>query len=369
MYGKGTNRLAFVWLSLVLLFIATMPIRAVGEGDPLAEIEDRMSEITEQEQKILSDLFLLLQEIQGAEREAAQVALSIESIHLDIQAITDNIASEEAAFLSMQNTLRQVLISYQRRGPGSFLESLLNSGSVAEFLRRLNILRDLTKNTGTLLEELEVSRTRLLRERDTLAQTVLLLETQQQRLLKALARNEMTRADMETYLAALSDERAYYQEKLDSIQQHWEALKRLFPQMASEFFKMAEAGLFPPDALELSFSLFSIRATLQQNTFNRIIKAHPVLPEMTFAFRPGSAVLEIPDSGLVLNGTFSIEEERILRYEVEAGAFHGFPLEEGALAELFLYGPLALDLEPLLEGGRLSAVEVHTGYLEFRVQP
>ena len=125
--------------------------------------------------------------------------------------------------------------------------------------------------------------------------------------------------------------------------------------------------------LNLSFSLFSIKGSVSDETFNNILKEHSTLPEIVFQFQQDKIILEIPDKSLVLNGHFEISGSSALLYVVESGSFYGLPLEQASIDELFKEGPLLIDFEAV--AGELvainiilDAVEAKDGYLEFRIK-
>jgi hypothetical protein len=85
---------------------------------------------------------------------------------------------------------------------------------------------------------------------------------------------------------------------------------------------------------------------------------------MLFAFHPGLVEISLPEKNLVLSGTFIILEGHTLKFQPKEGSFYGMPLEPGAIEELFSEGDLLLNLEPLLAGNSVNALEVKEGYLE-----
>ncbi len=355
-------------LILIMVCLLWIPNPAVVQGESLAEIQEKLTEISDAEKAILEDLFLLVQEIDAIEREEAAISGEIDAVHVEIERIEVNITQEERSFAHLQDVLQQVLKGYQRKGPGSFLEIVLDSDSLAIFLRRLNILRDLTRNTGKLLEDLQESAERLASEKVKLNEKILLLEQKQEELRASLVKKLLVKEDMENYLASLEEERMHFEQQLERIAVAWDELKPLFSSMAREFSLIIEEGNFPPDALEITFALFNVKATMEEKTFNDILAGHPRLPAMEFIFRPGTVDLHVNDSHLVLTGTFVIEDGHTLLYEVKGGSFYGLPLETGALEDLFQGGPLKLDLRPLLDGSLLNAIEIKNGSFDLRIQ-
>ncbi|TAH59814.1 MAG: hypothetical protein EWM52_10270 [Methanosarcina mazei] len=84
------------------------------------------------------------------EKAEKELVLETEAIRKEIEDLEKAIAQEELVYEKKKESLKQVLKSYQRMGPGSFLEIILDSDSLSTFLQRMNILRDLARNTEML---------------------------------------------------------------------------------------------------------------------------------------------------------------------------------------------------------------------------
>ncbi len=354
-------------LALAVLLFCTSYF--VGQAEPFPEIREKLTGITAQEREIIKNLFILVQEAQGLERQEAALASEMAALEDDIKDLEGRMKAQRAVFENKQAALKQVLRSYQRRGPASYLEVILDSDSLNTFLRRINTLRDLTRNTGRLLDSLEESRNRLAAEEASMKEKLALMEAKQVQLKAALEERLQLKADREALLAALGKERSHFQDFLSEIEQVWEAVQSLFPELVKVFSGMIESGGFPPDALEIKFSFFSVRASIDDDTFNEIVAAQSGLPKMTFSFIQDKVELEMPEQNLTLTGTFVVQDSSVLKLQVLSGSFFGMPLKPEALEELFRGGNLSLDFKPVLGRNILQGVELKEDSLEFVIKP
>ncbi|HOM41991.1 MAG TPA: hypothetical protein PLG67_09855 [Bacillota bacterium] len=357
---------AIVLLSIAItLAVMFLPASAaVEQQPPFSEVKEKLSGITEEEKEVLRKLFMLAQEIETAEAEVEELANEIEAVSKEIKGLEDAIAEEELAYEKNRESLEQVLKSYQRMGAGSFLKIILDSDSLSTFLHRVNTLRDLTKNTGTLLEQLESSGRKLAEEKSKLSEKLVLLKDKQSLSRAALADKNRLRAEKEAYLVSLKGEKEYYQEYLSNLERAWNELKPLLSETAKEFSRMIEDGGLPFDALKISFSLFEIKGAIDDRTINKIIAENANLEEMIFAFHQEAAEIRIPDKNLILTGTFVIQEGHTLKFLPQEGSFFELPLEKGVLEELFGEEGMVLNLEPLLAGNDIHTVRIKEGYIE-----
>lgn len=206
---KSSRITAIVFSSIsIALALTIFSVSAVvGQQAPFSEVKEKLSVISEEEKEILQNLFILAQEIEIAELEEKKLANEIDLINKEIKALEDAIAEGGLAYEKKRESLKQVLKSYQRMGPGSFLEIILDSDSLSTFLHRVNILRDLTKNTGTLLEQLELSGKKLLEDKSELTGKLALVNDKQKLAREAYEDKLMLKTEKEEYLTSLKGEK------------------------------------------------------------------------------------------------------------------------------------------------------------------
>lgn len=350
----------------VLVIVFAMPFFMTNkiQADPFSQIEEKLKGISKEEKEVLQNLFVLMQEIEGMEREAEKLSLDIDKIDQEIKDLEVTIAKEEENYEKKKEGLKQVLKSYQRMGSSSYLEIILDSDSLNDFLNRINILQDITRNTGELLNIIEASKEKLSAEKERLNEKLILIKEKQRQLEESLVKKIQLKNDKEEYLISLKGNREYYQEQLDNLQKIWNELQQTFSKAASEFSRIIEEEDLPMDAIKISFGFFSVKGTMEEKTFNDIVKKHSQLPNMIFSFSPNKMKVELPERNLSLEGTLFILGGNTLKFQVEEGSFYGMPLEPWAIDELFKEGNLVINLKPLLGDNTLDSINIKDGCLE-----
>lgn len=350
-------------LAFSILFITFSADIAVGQEELFSEVKGKMAGVSEKEKETLAKLFEQAQKIEETEDKVALTAKEIEKADAAIEALKKVIARDEANYGKERESLKLVLQCYQRMGPGSYLEIILKSDSLPDLLARINTLRDLTHNTGKLMDSITRDRQKQSLEKQKLSKELALVQEKQQRQAQTLADEKKLKQDMEDFLASLAKERQHYQDYLDDLQQGWNDLKPLFSDTSKKFAEFFEKTSFPDDAMKISFNFFSISVSIDQNTINELIASNPELGSMTFTFLDGKARIDFPDKNLTLIGKFNVIDGKRLEFEAEQGSFFGMPLDKASLKKLMEGNELELDIESKLEGSTVKAVDTSDGCL------
>ncbi len=342
---RNKATIAFV---LILIIVSTMlPLKVFGEVQKVTELEDKLSGISEEEKGVLEELFKLQQEIEGMEQQERAAAAEIDKRQQQVQNLENQVLNAQSEYNLQLDILKQVLVDYQRRGPASYLEILLNAKNLSEFLASLNIIKDITHNVKELLATIEDSKTELQSQRDTLVEQKLLLEKSREKLQEKLEAKEELQEERETYLASLQENRAFYEEQLDLIAQMWKDCTTLFPDIVEELTQITRAGYFNLDDLNIAYGLFSVQGYISQEVFQRIFTENSKLWETVFRFQEDKVVIDVPDKHLSLVGNFIVEGDMAIRFEVQEGTFYDMPLEASSLQELFSKGSFIIDFEAI----------------------
>lgn len=364
MFKEYTVRSVLVFCLVISFLLATFSVyTVVGQEDLFSEVEEKMAGISEKEKETIQKLFTQAQVIQETEKKVAETSSNIKKAKDQIESLKKIIADAEAAYAKERESLKQVLQCYQRMGPGSNLEIILESDSLSDLLIRINTLRDLTRNTGKLMDRIKQDREKQSQEKAKLSERLAQVQERQQSLAKTLAEEKKLKDDLEKYLSSLAEERGHYQEYLNNLQQALGELKPYFSSTSKELTDFIEKVNLPQDALKISFDFFSIKVSLDDKTINGLLAGNPLLSRMIFSFRPGKVEIQFPDKNLIIAGKFVIVDGHSLKFEADEGSFYGMPLDVNAISELLKDNDLELNLESILEGNTLKAVDIMDGYI------
>lgn len=361
---------SIIFLILITVSILIRPYKVNGEVQSVTEANEKLKGISEEEQQTLERLFLITQEIEEMEREKIRLSKEIEDLKIQIDNLDQLIEKEKENYDNHLSLLEQVLISYQRGGPASYIDIILKSKDLTSFIKSLNLIKDISKNTGELLASIDESKRSMEENRRKLSESRDLLEVKKVELEKSIAEGQRLVKDLEAYLNSLEDQKELYEDYLNNLKLMWENLKDLFSNIVDEFSRIIGEGHFTMDDLNLKFNFFSVKGSIHQDTFNRILNDNSNLQKMIFSFKTDGVRVEVPESNLVLLGDFVVRDDMVLEFVPREGTFYNMVLEIESIEELFRNRPMIIDFEKIagdmiIIDIKLDEVKTEDGYLNF----
>ncbi|WP_352420531.1 hypothetical protein [Proteiniborus sp.] len=374
---RKKHYLLYIYISLTFMIILLSYFSNIGiatpdipnEDKPLLEAQERLAGVSEEEIKVLENLFIITQEIEEMDRKKSQISEEIENLDAEVKKIENLITVETLAYEDNLNIMENVLKAYQKSGPGSFIELILSSDSLKILLQRLNALGDITRNTNSLLESLQESKSKLDAEKNNIIEKLILVEEQQKKLEETLEKNIALKEELEIYLESLEGERTKYEEYLAEVELYWSQLKPLFIETTSIFSNMLYDTTFPSDAIKIEFSLLSVKGMIEEKTFKEIIAKQSFPTKLEFEFSNNKLEVIMPDKHLYLAGNFEIVENKRLVFVVDEGSFFGMPLEKTTIEDLFSEGYMELDLGQVLGKNKLKSIKINDDNIELQITP
>lgn len=361
-------------LMLSFLIMVIIPSHAAGEVVPITELKDKLENISEEEKKVLSELFSLEQEIAGLEADEQKLSEDINQLQNSIKQMESLIEENQSSYDKRCDILRQVLVSYQRRGPASYLEILLQARDLSDFIKSLNIIKDISHNTNELLNELKQKQKELKEQKSSLEQENALLEQKRNELEKDIEDRMQLQKQKEDYLAKLKEESTYFEEQLELVTDMWEKCKTLLPDLSREITDIISVGYVGLEDINVNFGFLKISGNISEDTFNNVLSEYGRLTKVTFKFEDGRVLIEVPEEKLLLVGNFEITGESKVSFVADEGYFYDLPLEKSSLDEIFGNGSLTIDFNQITEGVitidfKITEIGSQEGGLYFTITP
>lgn len=346
---------------VISLFLLVIPSNS--RADEILDFEEKLSSISEEEKIIIEELFIQLQEIEALERDYKAISKEIEELKEDVSDLEIKIELIEDEYNEKLILLEELLKSYQRMGPGSYLEIILESKDLSDFLRRINVIRDLARNTDSVLKATDEIKEGLIDEKDKLDEKLSLIEERQRNLRETLDNKSKLVQEQEDYLRSLESDREYYEMYLTSLEKMMVELEDMFYKLKKELPTIIANSYIPLESLNPRLSLQGIRLTISEELFNNILGNHDDLPSIDFDFSKESIIMNIQDHNIVLQGYFSIYEGHSIEFIIQEVKYHDFFLEEKTIRDL-IGDSILFDFQAILEGSSIKDIKIFDGYME-----
>ncbi|HHT85176.1 MAG TPA: peptidoglycan DD-metalloendopeptidase family protein [Firmicutes bacterium] len=232
-------------LVLLALAVHALPVARAGILDEkYAELEQMQKEIEEtrkqieakrrSESSVIKELEQLELELELAQRELDYLLARIQYLADRIEETEKEIAEVEKKTQEKKDLFCDRLVCMYKAGRTSYLEVLLDSKSVSEFMARLYYLREIAQDDARLIEEYKALKQELTEKKELLEQDVqdlTVAKAQQEQKRAAVASRS---ADRERYLAQIQQDRKQLEEALDQIERESKALEQVIRDLQAQ---------------------------------------------------------------------------------------------------------------------------------------
>jgi len=355
--------------ALPMVFATQAPPRVTTQAHaPIAqETLEAIENLNAEELALLSELFETASRIDQLEAELAVIQNDIHTLGGQIEAKQTQINERERDYNAVRDTLGEILKSQQRAGAASNLEIVLNATCLKDLLRRLNLLRELSRKTDTLMQETQAAHLRLEEEKAALSVLFEAQKTKEAELAASLRSLSEAKITLESQLQALASDRAFYEANLKRLDQSWSAFKPVFTESVTTLSEMLESGDVPIGKIELEFSPSGVKGRITDDNFNAVVSRRQGLPELRFDFTKKGVLMTFVKEKAELQGSFEIVDQRTLAFEVVSGTFQGVSMSQAALEDLVSRGTLTFDLTGTLGKSTLRQITHEDGAITLTI--
>lgn len=357
----------YISVLLIIGILILLSFAAVENPQTQIEASEKLTGITEEEKEIVEALFVLSSEIEWLNEQLETIALEIDAVAVQMAEKEVSISAQKKVYESLIDTLGELLLNQQKSGAASRLEIILKSSSLSDLIKRMNLLRDLSKYSNALIIETEAVRLDLETQQAALEILKASLEEQQVTWTLKVEEANVAKIELETYLESLESEKAHYESYLKTVEAQWNQLKPLFSETIASFTKIIEKGDLPPEIVEINLSLFNTRGTLREESFNEALRVRNDLPELKFKFLEDIVQIDFPTFNVKLEGTFELIDPQVFKFVVTGGEFYNLPMSESALADLFSQGEMIFDLKSMLGKNTIKSIQIRDTYIDLQI--
>lgn len=188
MNTKKNNRIICISILILIILLSSISYTFAATASELknqqsdidAKIDEITSEIKEVENQrsdALEQISSLNSEISTYQGQITNLELQIDGLKAQIEEKENNIKEQEEKFEKQKQLLEKRLVALYECGSVNYLEMLLTSGSLYEFISNYYLIELLAENDDLMLERIETTKNQIQAERDYIQSAKTELET------------------------------------------------------------------------------------------------------------------------------------------------------------------------------------------------
>ena len=213
------------------------------------ELQDQLNESNEQLQEVQSQLSENLQQIEKLDERIRTSENEIEELDAQVKSLQEEIASIQAQldvaeknYEKQKDIMEKRLVAIYEAGDTKYLDVLLNSSNISDFLSNYYLITEIASVDKSLLDdvetekkEIELAKQKLQTNQESLA-VALKTQTQTATVL------QNTKALRQNYISRLSDEEKAKQAQIDEMTQQYEDVNNQILEIAKQGLDTAYIG-------------------------------------------------------------------------------------------------------------------------------
>ena len=208
----------------------------------LDESNNQLEEVQSQLSENLQQIEKLDEKIQQSEEKITKLNDQVTQLQTEISDIQAKLEVAEKNYETQKQVMEKRLVAIYEAGDTKYIDVLLKSNNISEFLSNYYLITEITSMDQSLLEEveaqkkeIELSKQKLEKNQTSLA-TALQTQTQTSTVL------QNTKTLRENYIARLSDEEKAKQAQIDEITAQYEAVNNQILELAKQGLDTAYIG-------------------------------------------------------------------------------------------------------------------------------
>ena len=224
--------------TLLLLIILITPLTA--RADKLSELEDEQNQVEDELEDVLSQKSALMKEIQKISNSIAdnedklyEIKAQLIKLEKEIKQLTKELKDAEERFNKQENSLKEKIVMDYEMGEISYLDVLLNSTGILDFLSNYYLISEIMQKDNEMLETIETQKEKIARDKEELEYKEKEVKTQkaEQEAINVLLTSQ--KVQKQTKIDKLSKEEKELQAKIDEYDELIKEEERKASEMAS----------------------------------------------------------------------------------------------------------------------------------------
>ncbi len=213
------------------------------------DLQDQIQQSNEELEEVQSQLSENLQQIEKLDERIRESENQIEELDEQVKSLQEEIASiqsqldvAEANYEKQKDIMEKRLVAIYEAGDTKYLDVLLKSSNISEFLSNYYLITEIASVDKDLLDEVESEKKEIELAKQKLEKNQQSLATALQTQTKTATVLQNTKALRENYISRLSDEEKAKQAQIDEMTQQYEAVNNQILELAKQGLDTAYIG-------------------------------------------------------------------------------------------------------------------------------
>lgn len=239
MLKKFIKSIIVVTIVFVIIFSGNIMIALATTQSDLNNIQNKIDDTENKIEKVELNLSNAMKQIQSLNAEIAEYENEISDLNSKIDEISSQITETEKKLVEAEEAYNEQEIRLQKRlvalyeaGDTTYLDVLLSSESITDFISKYYIVSEIADNDKNLLEQME-------KNKINIAETKSLLETSKEQV-EAMKSSKVETANSlkksqaikQTYINELNDEEKALQDELEQFERDKRAIQEELAKIA-----------------------------------------------------------------------------------------------------------------------------------------
>ena len=223
-------------LLLLIMLITPLTVSAdkvtelEGEQD---KIEDELQDVIDQKSALMKEIQKISDSIADNEDKLYEIKAELTKLGKEIKELEKELKSAEERFTDQENALKEKIVMDYEMGEISYLDVLLNSTGILDFLSNYYLISEIMQKDNELLEAIETQKNKITRDKTELEEKQKKVKSQkaEQEAIQVLL--ERQKAEKQDKINYLSKEEKELQDKIDEYDELIKEEERKASEIAS----------------------------------------------------------------------------------------------------------------------------------------
>lgn len=184
----------------------------------ISETEKELDDISDEKSETLEQVEKLITQISDYKSEIDELNTNISNLETKISSTEKKIAEDEAEYKKEDEKLNERLVAMYQSGDTTYLDFLLSSASIVDFISSYYLVSEVTDYDTQMLEEIEEHKQKIENEKAELENDKSELEKSKTTVQSRQQALEVAKKEKDEYIDQLTEKEKSAQEKLQDLQ-------------------------------------------------------------------------------------------------------------------------------------------------------